>query len=380
MTRVCITLAGTSSKVVAAAAQTTVYVKRDDELWLGGNKARKLLSLHRDHPRSDYVSYGGGQSNAMLALARLAASHGRRLIYFARPLPAWLAARPAGNLAQALDAGMELVVAAGPTTEPQLRALAVAHAARAPATSLFVERGGHSHTAETGVAIHARELATWSQKRSAPLTVVLPSGCGTTAFYLHRHITAILPSAIVYAAPVVGGAEYLRQQLHQLTMSTTAPARPCGSDTNDSGGAGLACTRRDGGHGVAGGVLAAPCRLGVLPMLPGMSFSRPHRAALAAYYGLQAAAGLEVDLLYGAPTWAALGRVLQECLGTPQERGGPPAGGLREAFGKDRDIVYVHTGGTEGNASMLQRYQRQPWFWSPEEEAAIVGKDDIFAS
>jgi hypothetical protein len=106
-----------------------VYLKRDDQLRLpgsqiSGNKARKMLSLN-DLAKEDFptclVSYGGPQSNAMLALAAIVRFQNekaglgtddpdrKRFVYYAKKLPRFLRNQPNGNLYRALSLGMELV-------------------------------------------------------------------------------------------------------------------------------------------------------------------------------------------------------------------------------------------------------------------------------
>jgi hypothetical protein len=106
-----------------------VYLKRDDQLRLpgsqiSGNKARKMLALN-DLAKEDFptclVSYGGPQSNAMLALAAIVRFQNekaglgpddperRRFVYYAKKLPRFLRNQPNGNLYRALSLGMELV-------------------------------------------------------------------------------------------------------------------------------------------------------------------------------------------------------------------------------------------------------------------------------
>jgi hypothetical protein len=106
-----------------------VYLKRDDQLRLpgsqiSGNKARKMLALN-DLEKEDFptclVSYGGPQSNAMLALAAIVRfqnekaglgtddPHRKRFVYYAKKLPRFLRNQPNGNLYRALSLGMELV-------------------------------------------------------------------------------------------------------------------------------------------------------------------------------------------------------------------------------------------------------------------------------
>jgi hypothetical protein len=135
-----------------------VFIKRDDLLRLhgsqvSGNKARKMLAMN-EIPSDEFpeclVSYGGPQSNSMLALAavvnyknrelllgddedkdpdpaaKLALSkepsaavsvdtstttptREKRFVYYTKKLPRFLRNQPSGNLFRALTLGMELV-------------------------------------------------------------------------------------------------------------------------------------------------------------------------------------------------------------------------------------------------------------------------------
>jgi 1-aminocyclopropane-1-carboxylate deaminase len=131
----------------------TVYIKRDDLMRLegsqiSGNKARKMLTMNeisaKDFPTC-LVSYGGPQSNAMLALAAIVNYKNRQLqpnveddgtktnynrvasnsvesnstdqqdaptkrfVYYTKTLPRFLRNQPSGNLFRALSLGMELI-------------------------------------------------------------------------------------------------------------------------------------------------------------------------------------------------------------------------------------------------------------------------------
>lgn len=121
-----------------------VYLKRDDLLRLensgvSGNKARKFYSLNEISSEkfpSCIVSYGGPQSNAMVALAAIVHSknnlkdgdsskampqesfsdddivatlHTKRFVYYTKTLPRFLRKQPSGNLFRAQSLGMELV-------------------------------------------------------------------------------------------------------------------------------------------------------------------------------------------------------------------------------------------------------------------------------
>lgn len=126
-----------------------VYIKRDDLLRLhgsqvSGNKARKLLAMN-EVPTSQFpnclVSYGGPQSNSMLALAALVNYKNReawmennkqrtqndtdeedgmekggqsdqslkRFVYYTKTLPRFLRNQPSGNLFRAKSLGMEII-------------------------------------------------------------------------------------------------------------------------------------------------------------------------------------------------------------------------------------------------------------------------------
>lgn len=94
-----------------------LHVKRDDQRAIQdevitGNKGRKLQHLSQTRPFPNIVaSYGGAQSNSMLALAQLihSVSPSTQFYYFTKSLPVFLRDRPNGNLAVALQQGMTLV-------------------------------------------------------------------------------------------------------------------------------------------------------------------------------------------------------------------------------------------------------------------------------
>ena len=105
-----------------------ILIKRDDLLRLersnvNGNKARKVLALSEMLTDEEFpeavVSYGGPQSNAMLAIAAVVASKNekmdindgsrKRFIYYTKKLPRYLRKQPNGNLLRAQSLGMELI-------------------------------------------------------------------------------------------------------------------------------------------------------------------------------------------------------------------------------------------------------------------------------
>lgn len=93
-----------------------VFVKRDDVLFnynegLSGNKGRKFQSLLSSGKRNGYLlSYGGYQSNTLLALGRIAAAKQMKLYYFTLPIPAHLKDVAIGNYLQATLLGAKVTL------------------------------------------------------------------------------------------------------------------------------------------------------------------------------------------------------------------------------------------------------------------------------
>ena len=87
-----------------------IFIKRDDMLtqlkqaMINGNKGRKLKYLFKGITEStDFASYGGVQSNSMLALSRIAKFHKTNLHYFTAPIPSALKLDPCGNYREAIN-------------------------------------------------------------------------------------------------------------------------------------------------------------------------------------------------------------------------------------------------------------------------------------
>ncbi len=241
------------------------FVKRDDLLTpFSGNKARKVEGLLQRDWRgvSRIISHGGAQSNAMLALARLAAFQGAAFDYYTRPLPCWLKQTPVGNLKTALKLGMNLIESA--TGKPP-QAL--------PESSLLVPQGIAMQDAEIGIARLAREIDQFAHARGlTDLTVFLPSGTGATALYLQKHLD--IPVA---TTPCVGDAAYLREQFNRLDKSESR--HPLIIEISDK-----------------------------------PAFGEPDAASYTVWRELKEETGVEFDLLYDPIGWRAL--LSHECAGS----------------------------------------------------------------
>ena len=149
--------------VPSTACSNNLFILRDYEHvsalspLVCGNKARKLASLIEALPtksKSPLVSHGGGQSNAMLALARVCHASSTPFTYHTRPLPRWLRSKPIGNLAKALALGMCLV-------EHKTAVAYEAACADLRSQPNFVPQGAAYPGAELGVAGLATEIDDW---------------------------------------------------------------------------------------------------------------------------------------------------------------------------------------------------------------------------
>ena len=86
------------------------FIKRDDLIdpFLAGNKYRKLYTL-LNTPSTTYqkiISYGGTQSNAMLAIAALCKQKGWEFEYLTKPIPQIHKHQEFGNFYNAKKLGM----------------------------------------------------------------------------------------------------------------------------------------------------------------------------------------------------------------------------------------------------------------------------------
>ena len=224
-----------------------VYVKHDDQLRLSGsgisgNKARKMWTLN-EIPAKAFpaclVSYGGPQSNSMLALAAVANFKNRellgqgtledsrddealldgevdkddsptnklelpvRFVYYTKKLPRFLRKQPNGNFFRAVSLGMELVEVSreeyGDLFEH--RSDGSEGAGKPPMgleapcpESLWVPQGGAFAPARAGNQQLAQEIYEywWKDGKDRPLTVCVPGGTCTTALLLHHGLKQLL--------------------------------------------------------------------------------------------------------------------------------------------------------------------------------------------
>lgn len=250
------------------------HVKRDDLIHplFSGNKYRKLASLFKLPLSSIQTvhSYGGIQSNAMLSIAALCSLKGWQFHYTVKRVPKHVKARPAGNYRQALALGMILHEVVPDEYDNAVASLQ-AGCAMSSDRELLIPQGGASETAKEGIDALAQEIAAWQKVQGfEALSVVTPSGTGTTAAYL----AAALPPCQVVTVAAVGTPEYLRAQISRLVK---VPENLT--------------------------ILPTPYRFGTL------------YPELLQTYGLLKEGGIEFDLLYAPVMWRALLQITERLRG-----------------------------------------------------------------
>lgn len=267
------------------------YVKRDEltDQYLSGNKYRKLHTLLQT-PKERYtkiISYGGSQSNAMLALAALTKQKGWKFVYYTKALSTIQKEKPAGNYNIALSLGMRHFEIEEPLYRDFIASLRVIQ----DESVLVVEQGGALKDAKEGLEVLAREIKEQlgGDESLCLKAVATPSGTGTTALFL----ALALKEYKVYTTPCVGDVAYLKEQMSALCE--------------------------------------IPKNLYILEPKKKYHFAKPYREFYEVYEKLQKS-GVEFDLLYAPAMWLALQEQTQD------------------------SVLYIHSGGLSGNASMKERY------------------------
>lgn len=169
-----------------------------------GNKLYKLAyyleNLSALPPVRRIWSHGSAHSNAMLALSALAQLLQAEFHYAVPYLPDTLQKQPAGNLALALERGMQLHIDSTLSRRMAQHAFAVEED-----EWIFGEGASHAHLRH-GFAILGRELADIGKELSLN-RLFLPSGTGASAC----HLAASLPAMEVMTTPVYGDTDYLQE-------------------------------------------------------------------------------------------------------------------------------------------------------------------------
>lgn len=273
----------------------TLYVKRDDLIdpCLSGNKYRKLYSLVQT-PSDTYkkiISYGGAQSNAMYSISCLCHSKSWEFHYYTKSLPSYLNEAVEGNLELALAKGMQLHEVPHAAFDEKIVELKKIDEEK----TLLVSQGGADEIAKEGVSLLALEINAWkTEQKLESLSVVLPSGTGTTALFLQAEVDKDIS---VYTCVLVGDEAYQNEQWQRLSSGPYPK---------------------------------------ILPSEKKRKFAKPYDEYLEIHKELKEQTGIVFDLIYAPKTWME----------------------MMAFFGDlDGDVLYVHTGGVSGNLTMLERYR-----------------------
>jgi 1-aminocyclopropane-1-carboxylate deaminase/D-cysteine desulfhydrase-like pyridoxal-dependent ACC family enzyme len=235
----------------------------------------------------------------MASIAALCKRKEWNFLYITKKLSETLKQHISGNLKAALNDGMELLEV------PHDEYREVVESLYSPAPDkrvlknegdLILAQGGADLGAKEGVGVLAEEIRLWQREHNIEkLTVITPSGTGTTAYFL----AAALPDVTVITTPLIGSKEYLVEQMQYLGR--------------------------------------LPDNLTIIETQKKYRFGKTYKEYLTVYQELLGQ-GIEMDLLYAPKMLIALSEELENIEG---------------------ELLYVHSGGVKGNSSMLERYRHK---------------------
>ena len=187
----------------------TFFVKRDDlfDKFLSGNKYRKLHTLLQTPKQNlkKIISYGGTQSNAMLAIAAMCKQKEWEFTYYTKPISQQQRDENIGNFFHAKNLGMKHVELESELYRDYIASLAL----HVEDDTFVIDQGGAVREAKEGLQVLADEIREGSLHVES---IATPSGTGTTALFL----ALALPEYKVYTVPCVGDVEYLKEQMSAL--------------------------------------------------------------------------------------------------------------------------------------------------------------------
>ena len=188
-------------------------IKRDDlfDPYLAGNKYRKLHTLLQTPKQNlnKIISYGGSQSNAMLAISAMCREKGWEFIYYTKPLNQTMKEQKSGNFFRALELGMHHKELENELYREFISSLDF----MIEEGSFVVHQGGADRSAKEGLKVLSEEIREQKEEQDLDFrSIATPSGTGTTALFLALN----LPEYKIYTTPCIGDAEYLREQMSAL--------------------------------------------------------------------------------------------------------------------------------------------------------------------
>lgn len=187
------------------------FIKRDDLLgdYLGGNKARKLeffvKNAHNFGRNLRIISYGSSQSNALAALSVFARINGFALIFVCEKISNFLKQNPCGNYAFALQNGAQIVENSRFSSKREM-ALSLCEE-----KDIFIEEGVACKETQWGFKTLADEIKLQSKEMKRKFDIFLPAGTGASALYLAK-----FSEFRVFTCACVGDEGYLKRQMLAL--------------------------------------------------------------------------------------------------------------------------------------------------------------------
>lgn len=336
-----------------------LFIKRDDLVeggiaGLNGNKSRKFLQLMTSSSRMGiYCSFGGIQSNSMLAVSKIASQHRKPFYYFTDSSvnPSQLD----GNVKNALKMGMKVnvwqyvlhsllvqIVSIDRLDFIQLPAVKSStfpgilskYVPEVDSRDVFwIPQGGCFLQAQQGVdtlGMELQDFITSSSTSYEKWKVIVSSGTGTTALFLSQFFHAVNPAVEVLAVPCGCSSSSLMSEMRALDSASN--------------------------------------RLNVFPTVvpsePKRAFAKPCLAHWALWQSLRQQTSIEFDLIYAPRCW----ELLIEHYGVKCDDDQGSSSGL-ERYQSDSSVladawegcgvIYYHCGGVEGNESQIDRYNRR---------------------
>ncbi|MGQ4005566.1 1-aminocyclopropane-1-carboxylate deaminase [Francisellaceae bacterium CB300] len=263
-----------------------------------GNKARKLAYILNSPEKYSHiekiVSFGGNQSNFMLALSQLAKMMNWEFEYWIKPLPKFLRQNSSGNFQLAIENNMKVFETSKELNLENIKREYL-NLVDSEMSVYFFDQGGRSQDAEIGIKECAFEIEKYCKALIIDnYSVVIASGTGTTALYLEKYL-----HNKVYTIACVGDDKYLLQQMNSVDANLNKPE--------------------------------------ILTKKFESNFGQLDITNYETQQKLLAETDIEFDLLYDPIAWRVL---------------------LANYNELPKPIIYIHCGGTSGNISMIKRYER----------------------
>tara|TARA_R110002033_G_scaffold45441_2_gene88852 strand:- start:588 stop:1475 length:888 start_codon:yes stop_codon:yes gene_type:complete len=276
-----------------------VFLKRDDLLSkeFSGNKARKFYYfLNQDFKNiKKIISFGSPQANSLYSLSVLAKIKNVKLDFYVSHIASFLKEKPQGNYKEALKNGANIIeIQKDDLTSQEYVEQEILKDEK---DFVYIEEGGRVKEAEYGIKILAHEINTWiKENEKENLKVFLPSGTGTTALFLQKHL-----EVEVLTCPCVGDESYLKKQFLQL-------------NSDESKHPTIIKTKKK------------------------YHFGKLYKEFYEIHLNLLRQTNIEFDLLYDSLGWLTL---------------------ISSKAFQDSKILYIHQGGILGNESMENRYKNK---------------------